>query len=58
MNARFLPLSEDELAAVTGGGDIVIGSSTDIVEEIKKKISHGHDSKRNVWQVYGASTLR
>jgi len=52
MNDRFLTLSDDELIAVTGSG------TTDIVEEIKKALVHGHDSKRNVFAVYGASTLR
>ncbi len=54
MNDRLITLSADELAAVTGAA-----SDPTILEKVKELISpHGHDSKRNVWQVYGASKLR
>ena len=56
MNDRFLTLSDDELAEVTAAAsDPTI---LDKVIEIVRNIPHGHDSKRNVWQVYGASTIR
>lgn len=56
MNDRFLTLSEDELAEVTGAASDP--SILEKVQEIVRNIPHGHDSTRNVWQVYGASTLR
>lgn len=49
----MLPLTDGELRLVTAGENV-----TGIVEEIRKALFHEHDSKTNVWKVYGASTVR
>ncbi|HEX8001316.1 MAG TPA: hypothetical protein VF519_01325 [Mycobacteriales bacterium] len=54
MQEPLLPLNDDELRLVTGAA---IGEP-EIVKKIREALTHGHDSSRNVWKVYGASTVR
>ena len=57
MQQPLLPLTDDELRSVVGAD-----YQTDIIEKIREAITHDpghrHDSKRNVWAIYGASTVR